>query len=291
MFTKSRQLGYDQPRFLFETALIEVSWAVGRLLPEVKGGQMECTKEGEMSWMVVCTLRGSHVKNIEEIEVQVFDRTWEEGLVRVLQAALARLCFHHCAELQAKGLPHALLGRRNEEGILTMTPYTCRLGRQAAQMENLLFKTQLSLDSNRMENEVLKHEMEGLKLDLKLAKLKYHRQQKQKLRVREANYMLKVKVMHLKSVLRDAEEKLESLQDEGEDLRKEDTALVSYDEDYMEEEGLDGLDEEDDDDRAFINDEAEEPAPLRTIEATSDGEEEDPEEPPFDGLSAPLDDF
>jgi hypothetical protein len=53
--------------------------------------------------------------------------------------------------------------------------------------------------------------MEGLKLDLKLAKLKYCRQPKQKLRVREANYMLKVKVMHLKSALRVAEEKLESL--------------------------------------------------------------------------------
>jgi hypothetical protein len=108
-------------------------------------------------------------------------------------------------------------------------------------MDNVLFKTQLSLDSNKMENEVLKHEMEGLKLDPNLAKLKYRHQQKQKLRVREANYMLKVKVMHLKSALRDAEVKLESLQDEGEDLRKEDTALVSDDEDYMEEEGLDGL--------------------------------------------------
>jgi hypothetical protein len=233
---------------------------------------MECTREGEMSWMVVCMLRGFHVRNIEEIEVQVFNRTWEEGLVRVLQASLARLCFHHRAELEAKGLPHALLGRRNEEGIPTMTPYTCPLGRQAAQMENLLFKTQLSLDSNRMENEVLKHEMEGLKMELKLAKLKCRRQQKKNLRVREANYMLKVKVMHLKSALRDAEEKLEGVQDEGEDLRKEGTALVS-------------------DDRAFINDEAKEPAPLRTIEATPDDEEEDPEEPPFDGLSAPLDDF
>jgi hypothetical protein len=127
-------------------------------------------------------------------------------------------------------------------------------------------------------------------MELKLAKLKYRRQQKKKLRVREANYMLKVKVMHLKSALRDAEEKLEGTQDEGEDLRKENTALVSDDEDYMED-GLDGLDEEDDDDRAFINDEAKEPTPLRTIEATPDDEEEDPEEPPFDGLSAPLDDF
>jgi hypothetical protein len=251
---------------------------------------MESTKDGEMSWMVVCTLRGSHVKQLEEIEVQVFDRTWEDGLVRVLQAALSRLVFHHRVELEAMGLPHAFLGRRNEEGVPTMIPYFCPLGRQVSQMENLLFKTQLSLDSNRMENEVLKHEMEGLKMDLKLAKLKHRRQQKKALRVRESNYMLKVKVMHLKAALREAEEKLEETQDDGEDIRKESTALVSDDEDYMEEEGLDGLDDEDDEDRAFINDAIEEPAPLHTVEATPD-DEEDPEEPPFDGPSAPLDDF
>jgi hypothetical protein len=157
-------------------------------------------------------------------------------------------------------------------------------------LENLLFKTQLSLDSNRMENEVLKHEMEGLKMDLKLAKLKHRRQQKKTLRTRESNYMLKVKVMHLKAALREAEEKLEETQDDGKDIRKEHTALISDDEDYMEEEGLDGLDDEDEDDRAFINDAAEEPAPLRTVEATTE-DEEDPEEPPFDGPSAPLDDF
>jgi hypothetical protein len=234
------------------------------------------------------------VKQLKEIEVQVFDRTWEDGLVRVLQAALSRLVFHHHAELEAKRLPHAFLGRRNEEGIPTMIPYTCPLGRQAAQMENLLYKTQLSLDSNIMENEVLKHELEGLKMDLKLAKLKHHRQQKQKLRVREANYMLKVKVMHLKAALRDTEDKLETLQDDGEDIRKEDTALISDDDDFMQEEGLIGDgddDDEDDDDRAFINDALENPEPLHTIEATPDDEEEDPEEPPLDGLSTPLDDF
>ncbi|KAK1686254.1 hypothetical protein QYE76_047102 [Lolium multiflorum] len=294
MFTMSRQLGYEQPRYLFESALIKVSRAVGRLLPEVKGGQMECTKDGELSWMVVCTLRGSHVKNIEEIEVQIFDRTWEEGLVRVMQAVLAHLVFHHRVELETMGFPHAHLGRRDEEGFPTMVPYVFPLSRQAAQMEYLLYKTQLSLDSNRMENEVLKHEMEGLKLDLKLAKLKTRRQQKQKLRVREANYMLKVKVMHLKAALREAEDKLETLQDEGEDLRKEDTALISDNDDYMEDEGYNGKgldDDEDDEDRAFINDEPEEPEPLRTVEATADDDEEDPEEPPFEDTTIVLDDF
>jgi hypothetical protein len=129
IFTMSRQLGYEQPCYLFESALIEVSQTVGRLLPEVKGGQMECTKDGDMSWMVVCTLRGSHVKNIEEIEVQIFDCAWEEGLVRVMQAALARLVFDHHVELEAKRFSHAHLGHRDKEGFPTMVPYVFPLGR------------------------------------------------------------------------------------------------------------------------------------------------------------------
>jgi hypothetical protein len=104
---------------------------------------------------------------------------------------------------------------------------------------------------------------------------------------------LKVKVMHLKSALRDAEDKMESLRDEGEDLRKEDTALISDDEDYMEQEGHngDGLDDEEDEDRTFINEDLEDPEPLCTIEATPDDEEEDPEEPPFEDLTTILGDF
>jgi hypothetical protein len=49
MYTKIHQLGVEQPRYLFESALIEVSQAVGRLLPEVKGGQMERMEDGELS--------------------------------------------------------------------------------------------------------------------------------------------------------------------------------------------------------------------------------------------------
>jgi hypothetical protein len=77
--------------------------------------------------------------------------------------------------LESKGCPHAHLGRRDVEGFPTEVPYICPLGRQAAQMEYLLYKTQLSLDSNRIENEVLNSELEGLKMDLKLAKLKSRR--------------------------------------------------------------------------------------------------------------------
>jgi hypothetical protein len=277
--------------YLFESALMEVCHTVGRLRPEVKGGQMEGFEDGELSWRILCTIRSSHVSALEEIEIEIFDRTWEEGLVRVLHAALARLVFHHRVELEEKGLPHAHLGRRDEEGIPTVVPYVCPLGRHAAHVEYLLFKTQGSLDINRMENEVLKSELEDAKKEIELVKVKARRQRRLKLRAREAKYMLKVKVAHLKKALREAESKIEELEDEGEDLRNENVALLSDDDDYMDEEGYDWLnksDEGDEDDVAFINDEPEEPAPP-TPEETAE-EEEDPEQPPFQDDTIVLDD-
>jgi hypothetical protein len=77
--------------------------------------------------------------------------------------------FHHRVELEAKGMPHVCLGHRDEEGVPTVVPYTCTLGRQARQMEYLLFQTQANLDSNMMENEMLKSELEEAKEELKLA--------------------------------------------------------------------------------------------------------------------------
>jgi predicted nuclease with TOPRIM domain len=156
-------------------------------------------------------------------------------------------------------------------------------------MEYLLYQTQASLESNRMENEVLKSELDEAKEELKLVKLEARRQRRLKLRVRESNYMLKVKVAHLKTALREAEDKIETLEDEGEDLRKENAALLSDDNDYMEDEGYDLYkDDEDEDNLTFINDEPEEPAPLPPQGSAE--EEEDPMEPPFEGDTIVLND-
>jgi hypothetical protein len=282
MYTRSRQVGESQPLFLFETALIDVCNAVGRLRPEVKGGQMNDIENEDLSWMIVCTVRGSHVKQLPEFEIQLFERTWEDGLVRALQAALAHLAFHHRAELEERNLPYAHFGRRDEEGLPTIVPYVCPLGRHAGQMEFLLGKTQNSLDICRMEKEMLTNELGEVKQDLEEMKRRARRQRKLKLRAREAKYMLKVKVKHLKTALREAETKIEELEDDGEDLRKENAALLSDDDDYMDEEGYDWnnpSEEEDEDDMDFINDEPEEPAPPTPRESS---EEEDPEEPPFE---------
>jgi hypothetical protein len=154
---------------------MDICHTVGLLRPEVKGGQMEDFQDGELSWMIVCTIRGSHVRQLEEIEIQIFERTWEDGLVRVLQAALARLTFRHRTELEEKRLPYAHIGRRDEEGIPTVVSYVCPLGRHTAQMEVILGKTQNSLDISRMENELLKSELDDVKKELELVKTKARR--------------------------------------------------------------------------------------------------------------------
>jgi hypothetical protein len=67
---------------------------------------------------------------------------------------------------------------------------------------------------------------------------------------------LEVKVAELTEYLSDFETHLKDAEEEGIDLRKERDALLSDDEDYLED-----MDMEDDDDNGFIDDE-EEDAPV-----------------------------
>jgi chromosome segregation ATPase len=66
---------------------------------------------------------------------------------------------------------------------------------------------------------------------------------------------LKAKVAEMTEYLSDLETHLEEAEEEGIDLRKERDALLSDDEDYMEDKDME--DQEDDDDEGFINDEEE----------------------------------
>lgn len=275
VFTKSRQLGTEEPRLVFETDLIELARMVGRLLPEIKGGKVHQLVEGDRSWLVVCTLRGSLVgPPIQELEVDVFDRTWTDGVVRVMQEALARLAFHHRAELI--GTRFEYFGRRDSEGRPTEVPFHFQFERHAQYMEFMLHHTQTYLDRARMRSDTLETELLAVKEELKVAQLEADHQRKIRIVARKANDLLRSKVDALKKQVKEMESKIEDLEEEGEDLRKENAAFLSDDDDYLEEDGMD-MEVEDEDDLDFINDEEEDPEPLLPEE-----EEEDPEEPPFD---------
>ena len=72
-------------------------------------------------------------------------------------------------------------------------------------------------------------------------------------------------------MITDMERQAAELEEEGEDLRKENNAFISDDKDYLEE-----MDYEEEDDNEEMVDEEE------SDEAVLDDEEEDPEEPPYD---------
>ena len=85
------------------------------------------------------------------------------------------------------------------------------------------------------------------------------------------NKNLKKKIATLELELSERDAKIEEMEEEGEDLRRENKALLSDDDDYLEED-MDMEREEEDDDDDFINDD----------DSKEVFSEEDPEEPSFD---------
>ncbi|KAK1680857.1 hypothetical protein QYE76_041705 [Lolium multiflorum] len=114
-------------------------------------------------------------------------------------------------------------------------------------------------------------ETEGLHAHLAAAQSNLTSERKMRVDARQRVSRLKAKVASLDTLTTQMEARIEELEDDGEDLRKENKALLSDDDDDYEEE----MDmEPDTKDEAIINNEDEEPEALMS--------DEDPEEPPFD---------
>jgi hypothetical protein len=295
-FTKWRMLGTLEVPLTFEEDLIELSIKMGRPYPELKGGRVDKPEDSEQTWLVSCTVRGVVLDpNIEEIEVDVLDRTWEEGSIRAMQATLARLVHYHRGSHDLGRFMY--FGRRDERGFPKECVPHYHFGGHMQHMESLLHRTQVRMDHIRMQRDIkvntLKNvrqllqlkekeiekkdkELEEVKKDLEKAKADVYREKKIRSTTRKINKRLKSKNDDLETMLAKMESHIVSLEDEGEDLRKENKALLSDDEDYIEE--MDIEDEEpDEDDLAFINDGSEdEEEPLLPEE------EEDPEERDYD---------
>jgi hypothetical protein len=83
-------LGTLEVPLTFEEDLIELSLKMGRPHPELKGGRVDKPEDSKQTWLVSCMIRGVVLDpSIEEIEMDVLDRTWEEGSIRAMQATLA----------------------------------------------------------------------------------------------------------------------------------------------------------------------------------------------------------
>src|SRR3954453_7950639 len=75
-----------------EVALRDAAAKIGRPHPEIRGYHQEVPEYSERSWRVECTLRGRQVAPIcDDIVFEVTARSWEDGLLRVMQLTMARL--------------------------------------------------------------------------------------------------------------------------------------------------------------------------------------------------------
>jgi cell division protein FtsB len=207
-----------------------------------------------------------------------------------MQATLARLVHYHRG---SHDLGHFVyFGRRDEHGYPEECVPHYHFGGHMQHMESLLHRTQVRLDHTKMQRNIkantlinvhqqlqLKEvelekkvkELEKTKKDLKEGKGDVYREGKISATTHDINNHLQAKNDELEAMLAKMESHIEKLEDEGEDLRKENKALMSDDEDYIEE--MDIEDEEPDEDNlAFINDDNEdEEEPLLPEE------EEDPD--------------
>src|SRR4051812_16064338 len=117
VFTKFHQVGLDLPLQLFEAKLGELAHLVVRPTPEIKGAHITTLIDGELSWLVVCTVRGGVVLPLsEDFQVNVIEKEWGDGILMVAQEALARLAYHHRQQLEETQF--RFFGRRHEEGYV-----------------------------------------------------------------------------------------------------------------------------------------------------------------------------
>jgi FtsZ-binding cell division protein ZapB len=258
-YTAFRQVGTELPLLVFERNLMDLAKKVGRPAPEIKGGIIPEFAEGDRCWHVVCTLRGGVVPPLsDELTITVLERTWTDGVVRVMQQALALLVHHHREQLV--DTRYEYFGRRDAQGGRPeATPHPI-LGYHLDHMEYLLSYSQVQMDRARMRCDIKDAVIRHLRVDLDAARLDASRQRKIRCALNKRIRGLRLQVKELNEQVSEMESKMEEIEEESEELRKENETLLSADDD-AEDMDMEPESEQEDDDLA--------------------GEEEDPEEPPF----------
>ena len=162
-------------------------------------------------------------------------------------------------------------GRRNSDGHPTPTFYHPMFGSYILDMELLLhytqddlMRTKVQLHFDRISLVEIRENEEKL-LEEKVALLTKRAQ------LTRTIVKLRKKVAEQDQLIEKLEHHTDEMEEEGEDLRKENNAFLSDDGDFEEE-----MDCEEEDDEEELVDEEEEP-----LEAVLEDEEEDPEEPAY----------
>jgi hypothetical protein len=83
--TAHRQVGTHDDVVVFKRDLVELAARLGRPRLEVRGYRLFEEGPRELAYRVVCQVRGREVPpTSEEFTFEVIERTWGEGVMRVL---------------------------------------------------------------------------------------------------------------------------------------------------------------------------------------------------------------
>jgi hypothetical protein len=128
----------------------------------------------ELAYQVVCQVRGKEVPPTSpEFTFEVIERTWGDGLVRVLRHAISRLVHLHYDELLGTRYEH--YGRVDSDGLPYQAAAHTPFSRHFCHTEALLHHTQEQLDHIRMVTDERGLELVVLREDLQESIFSRHR--------------------------------------------------------------------------------------------------------------------
>jgi hypothetical protein len=90
--TAHHQIGTHEDVLIFERDLVEWAARLGRPRPKVRGYGLIEEGTRELAYQIVCQVRGKEVPpTSQKFTFEVIERTWGDGLLRVLRDAISRL--------------------------------------------------------------------------------------------------------------------------------------------------------------------------------------------------------
>jgi hypothetical protein len=114
--TAHRQVSTYEDVLIFERDLVELAAHLRCPHPEVRGYRLFEEGTRELAYQLVCEVRGKEVPPISQgFTFKVIERTWGDGLMRVLRHAISHLILLHYDELLGTHYKH--YGRVDSDGL------------------------------------------------------------------------------------------------------------------------------------------------------------------------------
>jgi hypothetical protein len=192
--TAHQQVGTHEDVLVFERDLVELAARLGWPRPEIRGYCLFEEGTRELAYQVVCQVREKEdPPTSQEFTFEVTERTWGDGLMRVLRHAISRLIHLHYDELLGTRYEH--YGQVDSDGLPYQAAAHTPFSRHLYHTEALLHHTQGQLDHAHMAADERGLELAVLREDLQESIFSRHCLLAAKRRIVKRNRALRQRAM------------------------------------------------------------------------------------------------